>query len=388
MRRIRSGTIALSIALGDEPPREFRIFVRGWNDTEHGRFLFDDAAASAVMASYQKHGVDRMIDLEHLSLDTESKSFDPDARGWCRLDLRNGELWAVDVSWTPDGERRLREKTQRYVSPVFDVDLESKRITKVFNIAITAMPATHGTPHLVAASEGSMTMEELTKIAEALDMGPDATLEDVLAKIAAMVKAVSDATNGDAPPADKGDAIEVAADKTEDEEKKAEVMAAASRLMRLSNRSTLLEALVEAETWRESHIALDAERKKLSAQREALELGERKKLVADLVKLGAETPATAWEDATKSALKPCKRLMGEAVEDMRKRVAALSAARGNKPVPNAPAAPSAPADGGAEVNVRGTIVRLSAREVAICAERNTDVAIYAANKLASGRATA
>jgi len=52
---------------GEEPPREFRIFAAGENTTTKGRILFDEQAAADVMAAYEQHGVDLMIDLEHLS---------------------------------------------------------------------------------------------------------------------------------------------------------------------------------------------------------------------------------------------------------------------------------------------------------------------------------
>lgn len=145
--------LALAVALnGDAPPTEFRIFTAGVNATRKGEFLFDEESAASVMAAYEEHGIDIMIDLEHLSLDTESKSFDPDARGWCKLEVRAGELWAVDVTWTDDGVKRLSTKTQRYISPVFDVD-EDGRILRLFNVAITALPATDNLVPLMAASK-------------------------------------------------------------------------------------------------------------------------------------------------------------------------------------------------------------------------------------------
>jgi hypothetical protein len=53
------------------------------------------------MADAKARGIDYAFDLEHLSLDKESSSYDPDARGWFRLELRAGELWAVVTKWTP-----------------------------------------------------------------------------------------------------------------------------------------------------------------------------------------------------------------------------------------------------------------------------------------------
>ncbi len=148
----RIGRLAISIA-GDDPPSEFRIFAAGWNDTEKGSFLFDEEAAASVMAAFEKWAIDVPIDLEHQMLEGDA-SADPtarDARGWCRLEVRDGELWAVNVTWTPDGEARLREKRQRYISPAFSFD-ENDRVTQIVNVAITALPATHGAQELVAAS--------------------------------------------------------------------------------------------------------------------------------------------------------------------------------------------------------------------------------------------
>jgi len=149
----RGVTVSLAINAG-LLPTEFRLFAPGRNETTKGTFIFDDEAAGEVMAAYRRHGVDLSIDLEHLSLEdpVSSRNFDPDARGWCKLEVRrDGSLWAVQVSWTPDGAARLRERRQRYVSPAFDVDPKTRRIREIHNIAITAIPATHKTMPLVAA---------------------------------------------------------------------------------------------------------------------------------------------------------------------------------------------------------------------------------------------
>ena len=140
---------------GDVLPTEFRLFKFGVNKTEKGDFIFDKAAAKSVMAARQEWGVDVMLDLEHQSLEVPPGAADPtarDARGWAKLELRADGLYCVGVSWTPDGATRLRNKTQRYVSPAFEDDPETGRILRLINVAITSLPATHNTPALVAAS--------------------------------------------------------------------------------------------------------------------------------------------------------------------------------------------------------------------------------------------
>lgn len=191
------------------PPKEFRIFRAGLNRTEKGDFTFDAESARKVISDFKTRGVDGVIDLEHLSNDDEHPNYDPDARGAYQLAVRGGELWAVSVSWTPDGEKRIKEKRQRYISPTFYYDKDG-RITGLHNIAICANPATHNIAPLIAASKKSglkiaalavevSKMEELKKIAAQLGLGEDATLEDVLAAIDALKQEESK----DEPPKDE-----------------------------------------------------------------------------------------------------------------------------------------------------------------------------------------
>lgn len=183
--------------LSKEPPKEFLIFARGWNKTYKGDFLFDTEAAVSVMAEYKEHGVDRPIDLEHLSVEQESNAYDPDARGWFNLEVRDGELWAIDVRWTPDGVKRLTQATQRYISPFFVFDKKTRRVQILYNVAICAIPATKDIPALVAASRrnnielAALSIEaddmngEMKKICSALGLSEDATYEDALSAIKA-----------------------------------------------------------------------------------------------------------------------------------------------------------------------------------------------------------
>jgi len=374
--------VALSIiAVGDTPPTEFRIFAAGENTTSKGRYVFDDEAARAVMSAYQKHGIDVMIDLEHLSVvDPDSSiSFDPDARGWCRLELREGELWAVDVKWTADGAARLTEKRQRYISPVFGYDKTTRRILDVLNIAITALPATDNLEALVAASsravlnisEGeAMTAEQLGQLAEILGLGADANVEDVLATVAAVVKKVQDAANG--APAEGEDAAAAASDAPKEEDVPA--MAAAKRLSvasrtlsKLSGKTEISAVITDIETWRNSHLSLETERAKDATDRATLEASERRKLTGDLVKLGAETPATAWSDDDGKV--PVERLAKEPITELRARVAKLTKAKGGtREDPRPP--------------VKTAATGLSERELAMCAERKIDPVKYAATRAA------
>ncbi len=258
----KTARVTLTIDATD-PPKEFRIFRKGMNKTSKGDFLFDDEAAKSVMAEYRQHGVDIMIDLEHLSLDSEGTNYDPSAYGWCKLELRGGELWAVNVSWTTAGAQRLRKKESRYISPAFHYLTDNGRITEIYNIAICAVPATYETPALVAASKrvgkqiGTLTIEvgkmDIKKILALLGLDEDATLEDVLEAIKALQdgdgsgEAEGETTEGDTEEEEASDddedetATTAAAIKDLDPKVQAQILASISGSKEMKARLAKLE---------------------------------------------------------------------------------------------------------------------------------------------------
>jgi phage I-like protein len=178
-------------------PSAWRIFRKGINTSTKGPVLFDDQAAKDVMADYARHGADQMMDLEHLSLKRDSPTYDPNARCWYRLQvLSNGELWAVAAKWTADGKERLESKKQRYISPFFAVDPKTRRVKCVINSALTALPASDKPMALIAASDRPVTgllalstigePMDLTAIAAALGLPPEASADDIVAAIKAL----------------------------------------------------------------------------------------------------------------------------------------------------------------------------------------------------------
>lgn len=330
---------------GDEPPAEFRIFKRGVNPSVQGPVLFDDEAAKRVMASYKEHGVDPIIDLEHLSLEdaTQSRNYDPDARGSFKLELRDGELWAVAVHWTPDGKRRLEEKTQRFYSPAFisekrDGETTPPRVVRLISVGLVAQPALDDCRPLVAANQrkairkpaalqqlqtfdASTDQEMLPAIAEAFGLDSGASLADVIQAAAAWVKEMQDALNGasDPPPPDGGDstandgatgdpaamrarfartmvgkmssvATAMLARKPSDKQ----LNAFRSTILRETGTDSTEEATNKITTWKKSHQDLGKEQERIATERAQLEATDRRNFIGELVKMGFETNGTAW----------------------------------------------------------------------------------------------
>jgi len=366
---VRYRVTALSIVVsGDEPPSEFRIFTAGQVETTKGTFVFDEDAAAAVMADYQAHGIDLMVDYDHAALG--GTSADPAlasrAAGWFNLEVRGGELWAVNVRWTPNAAQALRNREWRFMSPAFEVG-QDKRITSLLNVALTNIPATRRLTPLMAANKGGgMSVEEFIKVCKALGIDMSSSLEDAMAKIKGEpAKDKSDAPAdkpADAPAPEA--AAETAAPPAKEEEKPEAVAAAASRLMRLSGAESFVGAVAEVEVWRASHIKLETETARLAAERAVLEAAKRREMVAELVKLGAEFPSTVWADDSATKIK--SRWLAMSMADLEAHVSEQRAARGGKAPP-----PKTPVGGTVDAN------GLDARELQICKETGCDPKTFA-----------
>jgi phage I-like protein len=260
--------------------------------------------------------------------------------------MRGGDLWMVDIKWTADGERRLREKTQRYLSPTFHVDATG-RVVELLNVALTALPSLHDAPELMKASrrlEASMAEESLAPeevltvqvdrigaITAALGLEPGASVEEVRAAFDAVMVSL-DAVEQIIDAESSGDAADPLVDALPGDEEvlseSADGMSetdrvAARRICRLAGRSTLTAALATVAQWRKAEV----NQQQFRVEQLKLEAAERCRLVVSLIKLGADTPATAWKrnaDGTPNVSRPVDRLMREPIAQLRARVAALS----------------------------------------------------------------
>lgn len=142
----------------DTLPRAFLLFAPGINAnynadaTGDPQPVFTARSAARLREAAERKGSDFYVDLEHLSLKSRAPG-STDAMAWFRVEVRpDGSCWAVNVRWTPEGARRLRALSQRYISPVFYFDRETGEVTEFVGVALTSDPATYGAAPLVAAS--------------------------------------------------------------------------------------------------------------------------------------------------------------------------------------------------------------------------------------------
>ena len=146
-------------------PSEFRIFAAGINKSTKGDYLYTPESEALVMQCFAAEGVDLPIDLNHDMVTDEpmiARADAGDARGWFRPEPRSGELWAIGVTWTPDGADRLTCKKQRYISPCFLHD-DTGLIVQLINVAICARPAFLNAPPLVAAKKSTCAFDAVDR---------------------------------------------------------------------------------------------------------------------------------------------------------------------------------------------------------------------------------
>lgn len=143
----------LSLSLGEDRtvPTEFRIFAAGANPSDKGTFVFDGAAAKAVMDAYAAKAVPLTMDYEHMALSDPPVPAPAAASEWTP-EVRNGELWATGIKWTDKARAMLAAGEYRLFSPAFFHDPKTMRVLRIINVALTNTPALNGIAPLVAAS--------------------------------------------------------------------------------------------------------------------------------------------------------------------------------------------------------------------------------------------
>jgi phage I-like protein len=149
-----------------DPPTEFRLWAAGENRTTKGTVLFDALAAVSVQTKVgERGGNDFFVDYGHASL--AFLMADPaeagKAAGWFRPEVRDGSLWATNVSWTEAAAKKIRAREFRYISPAGDIERMPDgrvRFVELYNAALTNDPATIHAPPLVASRTGESRTEE------------------------------------------------------------------------------------------------------------------------------------------------------------------------------------------------------------------------------------
>lgn len=254
--------VALHIELkaGKSPPTEFRLFTKGNVETTKGTFLFDDLAATTLIANAQDYGNEFPLDYDHAMVRWDAPADGGIAAGWFKPEVRNGELWATEVSWTPKATKHLTDREYRYCSPTFRVD-DNRRITQLINCALTNLPATKRMDPLVASQRPNGHQPEAA---------PPTSTETTMSKLVLVALGLSETTP-------ESDAVARATRMRE--------------LVGLTGKSTPDEAMGVVLAWKNAAEQVPALSKELATLKAASESREIELAIDDATKAGKVTPA-------------------------------------------------------------------------------------------------
>lgn len=203
----RSPPIQLAEATAVEPfPKEVQLLKIGnFSDPRYGKFPVTSKMLTEMVSNFKKgiRGIKPAIDFKHES--------DAEAAAWIAdLFTKNNdtELWATP-DWTGEGQRKLSDRVYGYLSADFNqkyVDNEKgeQHGCVLLGAALTNRPVIKNMQPVIQLSEGdSMSFKKLSEAKKLADLSPEdlekvsslmeelgaSSVEDFIAKIAALKQA-------------------------------------------------------------------------------------------------------------------------------------------------------------------------------------------------------
>lgn len=184
--QVFSGVATLSIEpTSGTAPLWIKLVPRGKFDGRDGRTF--DASPETLVERFKSDGIPIPVDVDHATVKKAAVGDPAPAVGWIEeLEARDDGLWGR-VSWLPEGERILAEKTHRFISPALSQDKVTGKAIWLHSASLVAAPAV---AMAVLASADTTHKEPLTvfesKIAAALGLNLDATTEEIASKVATL----------------------------------------------------------------------------------------------------------------------------------------------------------------------------------------------------------
>ncbi|HEX7049460.1 MAG TPA: phage protease [Longimicrobiales bacterium] len=172
--------IARSATTVDAVPEWVQLLPAGTFKGQDGRGPYEvpDPEAVIQLTRARAGGNDLPIDFGH-ALDQEGLAgAAAPAAGWIvDLEARAGEIWGR-VAWTPEGERSVRAREYRFLSPVFFHDTQGT-VKYIARAGLTNRPNLHLKAINAQHNGGTMSVEqtERMKIEDLLGLAPG-TLEE------------------------------------------------------------------------------------------------------------------------------------------------------------------------------------------------------------------
>jgi phage I-like protein len=187
------------------PPAWVELIPAGIFHGRDGRGPFRLAEPAAVIAATEalKMQAGIPIDYDHATDFAAPEGRPAPAAGWIReLAARDGAIWGR-VDWTPRAAAAIRAREYRYISPVFQFDPAEGTVTRLLRAGLTNNPnlcltAIATAAHLTAAANKDGIMDDfLDQLREALGLDDDASPEDIVDCVRALLAARDGDGNGD-----------------------------------------------------------------------------------------------------------------------------------------------------------------------------------------------
>lgn len=132
------------------------------------------------------------VDVNHASELQAPKGQESPARGWIEaLEVRNGAIWGR-VDWNAEGRAAIKGKQYRYLSPVFRFDPKTREIQRLTSVALVNDPNFHLALNRAIDQETPAVDEAIRK---ALGLPEAATPDQAVTAINALQNKASASTN-------------------------------------------------------------------------------------------------------------------------------------------------------------------------------------------------
>lgn len=192
----------------DGAPETIKLLPLGLVKSQKGNFYVDEESFREMKNHFEGRGIDIVVDYEHQTL----KDVQAPAGGWIKnLFLADGAVCA-NVQWTGKAKEYLENREYRYLSPVVVVRNSDMKAISLHSVALTNSPAIDGMSPIINAYDpemeenegGTNNMELLEKLVAALGLPAEATEEDAVTALTAVIeKSKEPGEDPAAPPEDE-----------------------------------------------------------------------------------------------------------------------------------------------------------------------------------------
>jgi hypothetical protein len=174
-----------------------KLLPLGLVHSTKGDFLVDHESFRSIRNRFMERQLQIPIDYEHQTL----QDVQAPAAGWIKnIVLRNDGIYG-DVDWTDRAADYLKNREYRYLSPVIQIQRNTRRAVELHSAALTNTPAIDAMSPIACTDkpnegEGSAEQENiedgskgtLAELAALLQLDPSATIEDVYQAVAALLE--------------------------------------------------------------------------------------------------------------------------------------------------------------------------------------------------------